>query len=95
MLRTNNRLVVVVPGTLVIILLLLYVSFRNMIAVTIIMGTLPLSIVGGIWFIYLLGYNLSFAVGVGFIALAEIAVEIGVLMIVYLNQALALKQKRS
>ncbi len=90
--RAKNRLAVVVPGTLVIILLLLYVSFRNMIAVAIIMGTLPLSIVGGIWFLYLLNYNMSVAVGVGFIALAGVAVEIGVLMIVYLNHALEQKE---
>ncbi|MDH3603330.1 MAG: efflux RND transporter permease subunit, partial [Candidatus Tectomicrobia bacterium] len=67
---------------------------RNMTAVMIIMGTLPLSLVGSIWFLYLLGYNLSVAVGVGFIALAGVAVEIGVLMIVYLNQALGHKEKQ-
>jgi Cu(I)/Ag(I) efflux system membrane protein CusA/SilA len=52
------------------------------------MGTLPLALVGGFWLLYLLGYNLSVAVGVGFIALAGVAVEIGVVMLVYLNQAL-------
>jgi len=77
----------VVPVTLVIILLLLYINFKNLTAVFIIMGTLPLSLVGGIWLLYALDYNLSVAVGVGFIALAGVAVEIGVLMIVYLNQA--------
>lgn len=89
--RAQQKLSVVVPVTLVIILLLLYINFRNMTAVLIIMGTLPLSLVGSMWFLYLLGYNLSVAVGVGFIALAGVAVEIGVLMIVYLNQALGRK----
>ncbi|MFQ5534538.1 MAG: efflux RND transporter permease subunit [Sphingomonadales bacterium] len=85
--RARERLGLVVPVTLVIILLLLYLSFRNLTAVLIIMGTLPLALVGGIWLLYLLGYNMSVAVGVGFIALAGVAVEIGVLMMVYLNEA--------
>ena len=85
--RAKAKLSVVVPVTLVIILLLLFISFKNVTSVLIIMGTLPLALVGGIWLLYLLEYNLSVAVGVGFIALAGVAVEIGVLMIVYLNQA--------
>lgn len=85
--RAKAKLSVVVPVTLVIILLLLYINFKNLTAVLIIMGTLPLSLVGGIWLLHALDYNLSVAVGVGFIALAGVAVEIGVLMIVYLNQA--------
>ena len=88
MVRAIERLSTVVPVTLVIIVLLLYLNFRNLIEVTIIMGTLPLALVGGFWLLYLLGYNLSVAVGVGFIALAGVAVEIGVVMLVYLNQAL-------
>jgi len=88
MVRAVERLTTVVPVTLVIIILLLYLNFRNLIEVTIIMGTLPLALVGGFWLLYLLGYNLSVAVGVGFIALAGVAVEIGVVMLVYLNQAL-------
>jgi Cu(I)/Ag(I) efflux system membrane protein CusA/SilA len=68
--------------------LLLYLNFRKFTEVFIIMGTLPLALVGGFWLLYLLGYNLSVAVGVGFIALAGVAVEIGVIMLVYLNQAL-------
>jgi Cu(I)/Ag(I) efflux system membrane protein CusA/SilA len=88
MVRAVERLSTVVPVTLVIIILLLYLNFRNLIEVTIIMGTLPLALVGGFWLLYLLGYNLSVAVGVGFIALAGVAVEIGVVMLVYLNQAL-------
>lgn len=85
--RAKERLQVVVPLTLVIIVLLLYLNFRNFIEVLIIMGTLPLALVGGYWLLYLLGYNMSVAVGVGFIALAGVAVEIGVVMLVYLNQA--------
>ncbi|UCB56316.1 MAG: efflux RND transporter permease subunit [Thiotrichales bacterium] len=86
--RAVERLSTVVPITLVIIVLLLYLNFRNLIEVTIIMGTLPLALVGGFWLLYLLDYNLSVAVGVGFIALAGVAVEIGVVMLVYLNHAL-------
>ncbi len=85
--RAKERLKVVVPLTLVIIVLLLYLNFRNLTEVAIIMGTLPLALVGGFWLLYLLGYNMSVAVGVGFIALAGVAVEIGVVMLVYLNQA--------
>jgi Cu(I)/Ag(I) efflux system membrane protein CusA/SilA len=87
--RAKERLAAVVPLTLVIIVLLLYLNFRNIVEVLIIMGTLPLALVGGFWLLYLLGYNMSVAVGVGFIALAGVAVEIGVVMLVYLNQAYA------
>ena len=87
--RAIERLTTVVPVTLVIIILLLYMNFRNLTEVMIIMGTLPMALVGGFWLLYLLDYNLSVAVGVGFIALSGVAVEIGVVMLVYLNQALA------
>jgi Cu(I)/Ag(I) efflux system membrane protein CusA/SilA len=87
MLRAKEKLTYVVPLTLVIILLLLYMNFRNFVEVGIIMGTLPLAMVGSIWLMYLQGFNFSVAVGVGFIALAGVAVEIGVIMLVYLNQA--------
>ena len=87
MVRAKERLAIVVPFTLLIIVLLLYLNFRNMIEVMIIMGTLPLALVGGFWLLYLLDYNMSVAVGVGFIALAGVTVEIGVVMLVYLNQA--------
>ncbi len=89
MVRAVERLTTVVPVTLVIIILLLYINFRNLTEVAIIMGTLPLALVGGFWLLYLLDYNMSVAVGVGFIALSGVAVEIGVVMLVYLNQALA------
>ncbi|SDO01748.1 Cu(I)/Ag(I) efflux system membrane protein CusA/SilA [Halomonas shengliensis] len=87
MLRAKEKLSYVVPFTLAIIVILLYMSFKRFSEVAIIMGTLPLAMVGAIWLMYLLGYNFSVAVGVGFIALAGVAVEIGVIMLVYLNQA--------
>ena len=88
MLRAEQKLKVVVPLTLGVIILLLYINFRNVTEVLIIMGTVPFSLIGGLWLMYLFGYNLSIASAVGFIALAGVAVEIGVLMLVYLNQSL-------
>jgi Cu(I)/Ag(I) efflux system membrane protein CusA/SilA len=85
--RAKAKLTYVVPFTLFIIVLLLFINFRNFIEVGIIMGTLPFAMVGSIWLMYLQGFNFSVAVGVGFIALAGVAVEIGVIMLVYLNQA--------
>ncbi|MGO2342168.1 efflux RND transporter permease subunit [Vibrio litoralis] len=85
--RAKARLSVVVPVTLIIIMLLLYLSFKRVGEVLIIMATLPLAMVGGLWLMWQLNYNFSIAVGVGFIALAGVAVEIGVIMLVYLNQA--------
>lgn len=87
MVRAKERLSVVAPLTLMIIVLLLYLNFRNFIEVFIIMGTLPLASVGGFWLMYILDYNMSVATAVGFIALSGVAVEIGVVMLVYLNQA--------
>ncbi|MGB5490600.1 MAG: efflux RND transporter permease subunit [Woeseiaceae bacterium] len=88
MVRAKERLSIVGPVTLAIIVLLLYLSFRRFAEVAIIIGTLPMALIGGLWLLYLLGYDLSVAVGVGFIALAGVAVEIGVIMLVYLNQAI-------
>ena len=85
--RAKAKLTYVVPLTLFIIIFLLYLNFRNVIEVAMIMGTLPFAMVGSIWLMYLEGFNFSVAVGVGFIALAGVAVEIGVIMLVYLNQA--------
>jgi Cu(I)/Ag(I) efflux system membrane protein CusA/SilA len=85
--RAKQRLSIVVPLTLAIIMLLLYINFRNVVEVLIIMGTLPFALIGGIWLMYILDYEMSVAVGVGFIALAGVTVEIGVLMLVYLNLA--------
>jgi Cu(I)/Ag(I) efflux system membrane protein CusA/SilA len=93
--RAKQRLAVVVPITLVIIVLLLFLNFRNMTEVLIIMGTLPTALIGGVWLLYLLDYHVSVAVGVGFIALAGVAVEIGVVMLVYLKQALASEKRKA
>jgi Cu(I)/Ag(I) efflux system membrane protein CusA/SilA len=87
--RAKQRLAIVVPITLATIVLLLFLNFRNMTEVLIILGTLPTALIGGIWLLYLLDYHMSVAVGVGFIALAGVAVEIGVVKLVYLKQALA------
>ena len=95
MVRARDRLAVVGPITIAVILLLLFLNFGRFAEVAIIMGTLPLALVGGLWLLYVLGYELSVAVGVGFIALAGVAVEIGVIMLVYLNQALARRKASS
>ncbi len=87
MLRAQERLSYVVPLTLVIIVLLLYLNFKRFTEVLIILATLPVAALGGVWLMIALGYNFSIAVGVGFIALAGVAVEIGIIMLVYLNQA--------
>jgi Cu(I)/Ag(I) efflux system membrane protein CusA/SilA len=94
MLRAEERLRYVVPLTLVIILLLLYLNFRNFAESFMVMFAVPLSLVGAFWFIYILGYNLSVAVGVGLIALAGVAAEFGVVMLVYLDQAYKDKKPR-
>ncbi len=87
MLRAKEKLTYVVPLTLAIIIILLYMNFRNFTEIAIILGTLPLAVIGSIWLMYLLGYNFSVAVAVGFIALAGVTVEIGIIMLTYLNQA--------
>ena len=87
MLRAKEKLMYVVPLTLMIIIVLLYLNFRRFSEVAIIMFTIPFAMVGGIQLMYILGYNFSVAVGVGFIALAGVAVEISVIMLLYLNQA--------
>jgi copper/silver efflux system protein len=92
--RAKEKLTYVLPLTLAIIVILLYLNFRAFSEVAIIIMTLPMAMIGGLWLMYLEGFNFSVAVGVGFIALAGVAVEIGVIMLVYLNQALAeLKEK--
>ncbi|MEJ2055301.1 MAG: CusA/CzcA family heavy metal efflux RND transporter, partial [Calditrichaceae bacterium] len=85
--RAQQRLRIVIPITLVIIFLLLYFNFKNVQESIIVMLSLPFSLVGGIWFMYFLGYNFSVAVGVGFIALAGVAAETGVVMLIYLDHA--------
>lgn len=85
--RAAARLKVVVPLTLAIIVLLLYMNFRNARDVMLILGALPFALIGGVWLLYLLGYELSIAVAVGFIALAGVAAETGVVMLMYLDHA--------
>ena len=89
--RAVAKLKIVVPATLLIIFVLLYLTFRRFDDALLIMATLPFALVGGFWLIYLLGYNLSIASAVGFIALGGVAAEIGVVMLVYLNQAVAVR----
>jgi copper/silver efflux system protein len=87
--RANERLKLVVPATLVIIFILLYLTFGRFDEAALIMGTLPFALTGGVWFLYLKGYNLSIATGVGFIALAGVSAEFGVVMLLYLKQAIS------
>ena len=87
--RATARLKVVVPVTLLIIFLLLYLNFRTVTDTMIVMMSLPFALIGGIWLMWWLGFNLSVAVVVGFIALAGVAAETGVVMLIYLNHALA------
>ena len=85
--RAKRRLAVVVPITLAVIFLLLFANFRSVAESAIVMLSLPFSLIGGVWLISLLGYNLSVAVAIGFIALAGLAAETGVIMLLYLDQA--------
>jgi Cu(I)/Ag(I) efflux system membrane protein CusA/SilA len=87
--RAEARLKVVVPVTLLIIFLLLYLNFRALTETLIVMLSLPFALVGGLWLLWWLGFNLSVAVAVGFIALAGVAAETGVVMLIYLDHALA------
>ena len=84
--RANKRLSVVIPFTLAIIFLLLFIHFRNATEAVIVMLTLPFAATGGVWLMYFLGFNLSVAVAVGFIALLGLAAETGVVMLVYLDE---------
>lgn len=86
--RASKRMALVVPLTLAIILILLYLTFRRIGEALLIMATLPFALIGGFWLVYLLGYNMSVAVAVGFIALAGVAAEFGVIMLIYLEQAI-------
>jgi Cu(I)/Ag(I) efflux system membrane protein CusA/SilA len=87
--RATAKLKIVVPTTLVIIFILLYLTFRRVGEAALIMATLPFALVGGFWLMFLLGYNMSVASAVGFIALGGVAAEIGVVMLIYLNHAIA------
>ena len=87
--RATQRLKIVVPATLLIIFALLYATFRRWDEAALIMVTLPFALTGGVWLLYLLGYNQSVATGVGFIALAGVSAEFGVVMLIYLKAAIA------
>ncbi|MDF7758831.1 efflux RND transporter permease subunit [Kosakonia cowanii] len=86
--RATAKLKIVLPVTLIIIFVLLFITFKRISDVLLIMGTLPFALIGGVWLLWLLGYNLSVAGAVGFIALAGVAAEFGVIMVLYLNHAL-------
>jgi Cu(I)/Ag(I) efflux system membrane protein CusA/SilA len=85
--RANARLKLVVPATLLIIFVLLYLTFNRFDEAALIMATLPFALTGGVWFLYALDYQLSVATGVGFIALAGVSAEFGVIMLLYLKNA--------
>jgi Cu(I)/Ag(I) efflux system membrane protein CusA/SilA len=85
--RAQAKLRVVVPFTLIVIFVLLFLTFRRVDEALIIMATLPFALIGGFWYIYLLGHNVSIATAVGFIALAGVAAEFGVVMLIYLKHA--------
>jgi Cu(I)/Ag(I) efflux system membrane protein CusA/SilA len=87
--RAAKKLKLVVPFTLVIIFVLLYLTFRSFGEAALIMGTLPFALLGGLWLLFLLGYNLSIASAIGFIALAGVSAEFGVVMLIYLDHAIA------
>ncbi|MFG1316137.1 efflux RND transporter permease subunit [Xanthobacter autotrophicus] len=87
--RAEARLKIVIPVTLLVIFLLLYLNFRALTETLIVMLSLPFALVGGIWLMWWLGFNMSVAVAVGFIALAGVAAETGVIMLIYLEQAMA------
>ena len=93
--RAIEKMKIVIPVTLLIIFLLLYLNFKRLTETLIVMLSVPFALVGGVWLMWLLGYNLSVAVAVGFIALAGVAAETGVIMLIYLDHAWeALKAKR-
>jgi Cu(I)/Ag(I) efflux system membrane protein CusA/SilA len=91
--RAKAKLKIVAPVTLVIIFLLLYLNFRRVSDSLIVMLSVPFALVGGVWLMYFLGYNLSVAVAVGFIALLGVAAETGVVMLIYLEQALERRRR--
>jgi len=90
--RATAKLKIVVPATLLIIFVLLYLTFGRFGDAFLIMATLPFALVGGFWLLFLLGYHMSIAAAVGFIALGGVAAEFGVVMLLYLNQALAARE---
>jgi Cu(I)/Ag(I) efflux system membrane protein CusA/SilA len=92
--RAKQRLSVVIPLTLLVVFLLLYLNFRRLTETLIVMLSLPFALVGGLWLMWWMGFNLSVAVAVGFIALAGVAAETGVIMLIYLDHALEARRSR-
>ena len=93
--RAEAKLKVVIPATLVVIMVLLFLNFGRLTETFIVMLSVPFALVGGAWLLWALGYNMSVAVAVGFIALAGVAAETGVIMLIYLDHALTeIRQRR-
>ena len=93
--RASEKLMSIIPQTLIIILVLLYLSFRNMVEPAIIMLSVPFALIGGFWLIYLMGIQFSVAVAIGFIALAGLAAEFGIIMLVYIRQSVKQAQPQN
>ncbi|QCJ68961.1 CusA/CzcA family heavy metal efflux RND transporter [Providencia heimbachae] len=91
--RANQKLALMVPATIMIIFVLLYLAFRRFSEALLILLSLPFALVGGVWFLYWMNFNLSVATGTGFIALAGVAAEFGVVMLIYLRHAIEDKEK--
>ncbi|MEX9215240.1 efflux RND transporter permease subunit [Providencia rettgeri] len=92
--RANQKLMLMVPATIMIIFVLLYLAFRRFSEALLILLSLPFALVGAIWFLYWMNFNLSVATGTGFIALAGVAAEFGVVMLIYLRHAFEDKEKQ-
>jgi copper/silver efflux system protein len=93
--RAKARMTIVVPVTLLVIFVLLYLNFGRLTETLIVMLSVPFALIGGIWLMYLLGFNISVAAVVGFIALAGVAAETGVIMLIYLDHALSERRERA
>ncbi len=93
--KARKTLNIIIPATLLVIFILLFIHFNNIIEVVIVMASLPFALLGGFWLIYLLGYNMSVAVGVGFIALAGLSTETGIVMLVYLDEVFKRKKEEN
>lgn len=93
--KARKTLNIIIPATLLVIFILLFIHFNNFIEVAIVMLSLPFALLGGVWLIYILDYNMSVAVGVGFIALAGLATETGIVMLVYLDEVFKRQKKQT
>jgi Cu(I)/Ag(I) efflux system membrane protein CusA/SilA len=93
--RAKTQMQLVIPATLALIFLLLYFNFQSVGETLIVMASLPFALIGGIWFIYALGYNMSVAVAIGFVALGGVAAETGVVMLIYLDHAWSAQRART